>query len=163
MGRIVVGVDGSSDSKAALQWAVDEARRRGDEVIPVYVYGLSDEHNPFLAAYASFASTSSAEQTAKDAMRWQEERGEATHRQAQGVVTSLVREVAGENPDVTVTPIAVPGGRPARALLERSRECSMLVVGARGRGGFRGLRLGSVAEKCVRHADCSVMVIRGKG
>jgi nucleotide-binding universal stress UspA family protein len=160
MGRIVVGVDGSEDSKAALRWAIGEAARHGHDVTAVYVYGLSAEHNPFLSAYSSFASTSSAKQTAGDALRWQEERAEATQRQAEGVLSSAVREVQGEDSPVTVDRVVAPGGRPARTLLDEAGNCELLVLGARGRGGFRGLRLGSVAEKCVRHADCSVMVVR---
>jgi nucleotide-binding universal stress UspA family protein len=160
MGRIVVGVDGSEDSKAALRWALGEAARHGDDITAVYVYGLSDEHNPFLAAYSSFASSSSARQTAGDATRWQEERAEATHRQAEGVLASVVNEVRDEGSQVAVDPIVTPGGRPARTLLDQAKDCDLLVLGARGRGGFRGPRLGSIAEKCVRHADCSVMVIR---
>lgn len=160
MGRIVVGVDGSAASKAALAWAVDEARRRGDKVIAVYVYGLTDEHNPFLAAYSSFTGGESARRTAVDAQRWQEERAAATHQQAEGLLASSLRDAIGGATDVAVTQVAVPGGRATRALLEHARDGSLLVVGARGRGGFRGLRLGSVAEKCVRHAAGSVMVVR---
>jgi nucleotide-binding universal stress UspA family protein len=160
MGRIVVGVDGSDDSKAALRWAIEEAGRRGDDVRAVYVYGLSDEHNPFLAAYASFASSTSATRSAEDAVRWQEGRAEATHRQAEGVLSSVVREVRDPDSEVAVDLVVAPGGRPARTLLDEADDCSLLVLGARGRGGFRGLRLGSIAEKCVRHAQCSVMVVR---
>ena len=161
MGRVVVGVDGSADSKAALRWAIDEAARWGDDVKAVYVYGLSDEHNPFLAAYASFASSSSATRSAEDAIKWREERAEATRSQAEGLLSSAVREVRDPGSDVAVDLAVVPGGRPARALLDEARGCNLLVVGARGHGGFRGLRLGSIAEKCVRHAPCSVMVVRG--
>lgn len=160
MGRIVVGVDGSDQAKAALRWAVDAARQQGDEVVAVYVYGLTEEHNPFLAAYSSFASGTSAKQAAGDAQRWREERSAALHRQAEGVLATSVREVAEANPDVSISSSVVPGGKAARGLLDEASDCSLLVVGARGRGGFRGLRLGSVAEKCVRHAGCSVTVVR---
>lgn len=160
MGRIVVGVDGSADSRAALAWAVGEARHRGDDVVVVHVYGLTDEHNPYLTAFSSFGSGASARQTVGESQRWREERSEATYRQATGVLASIVSEAVGADPGVGIEQRAVPGGRPARALLEEARDCAQLVVGARGRGGFRGLRLGSVAEKCVRHGPCSVMVVR---
>jgi nucleotide-binding universal stress UspA family protein len=160
MARIVVGVDGSADSRAALRWAVDEARRRDADVAAVYVYGLTEEHNPFLAAYSSFASGSSAKQAAGDAQRWREERQEELQRQADGVLASIVRDEVPADTDVKVERSALPGGRPARALLDEASDCSLLVIGARGRGGFKGLRLGAVAEKCVRHADCSVIVVR---
>lgn len=160
MGRIVVGVDGSPDSRAALDWAINEARFRSEDVKAVYVYGLSAEHNPFLATYSSFASASSAQQSAEQARNWQEQREEATYRQAAGVLSSVVHEVSEANPGVEIEQMTVGGGRPARSLLQQAQDCSLLVVGARGHGGFRGLRLGSIAEKCVRHAPCAVMVAR---
>lgn len=160
MGRIVVGVDGSADSKAALAWAVEEARLRGEDLRVVYVFGISDEHNPYLAAYASFGGGTSAEQAASEAQRWREERAEATRRQAQGIVESLVDEVVDDDAGVRIDPVAVAGGRPGRVLIKESGDCSLLVVGSRGRGGFKGLRLGSIAEKCVRHAPCTVTVVR---
>jgi nucleotide-binding universal stress UspA family protein len=160
MGRIVVGVDGSGDSMAALRWAVDEASRTGDEIRAVYTYGHSDEHNPFLATFSSFASGSTAQQTAEQAQKWQEEKDADFHRQAAAVISGMVGEATQDHPEVKVVPVAVPGGRPSRALLREAGNCSLLVVGARGKGGFRGLRLGSVAEKCVRHAPCTVMVVR---
>jgi nucleotide-binding universal stress UspA family protein len=158
MGRIVVGVDGSTDSKEALAWAVDQARQYGHTVRAVYVYGLAEEHNPFLAAYASFASGTSGVQTAGQAQRWQEERDAAVHQQASELLAGVVRGI--DTGGVRVDQVAMPGGRPARALIEQTKDCVTLVVGARGHGGFRGLRLGSIAEKCVRHAPCSVMVTR---
>jgi nucleotide-binding universal stress UspA family protein len=162
MGQIVVGVDGSADAEAALRWAIEEARRHGDSVRAVYVYGLSSEHNPFLTAYASLPTATGAKRTAEDAQRWREERAEATRLQAEGELSSIVGGVMDEQSDVKVATVAVGGGRPAQALLEQASDCALLVVGARGRGGFRGLRLGSIAEKCVRHAPCSVMVVRAK-
>ncbi len=54
----------------------------------------------------------------------------------------------------------VESGDPAAVLLRRSEGADMLVVGSRGHGGFDRLLMGSVSEKCVRHATCSVIVIR---
>lgn len=50
---------------------------------------------------------------------------------------------------------------PARALVEAAERADLLVVGTRGHGGFRQLLLGSVAEQCLRHAPCNVLVVRG--
>jgi nucleotide-binding universal stress UspA family protein len=54
-------------------------------------------------------------------------------------------------------------GAPAGVLVDVSHEASLLVVGSRGRGGFAGLLLGSVAQHCVQHAACPVVVVRAGG
>jgi nucleotide-binding universal stress UspA family protein len=49
---------------------------------------------------------------------------------------------------------------PARALLEAAIGADLLVVGSRGRGGMKGLLLGSVSQQCIHHAPCPVVVVR---
>ena len=66
---------------------------------------------------------------------------------------------AGIDPAVPVT-CHVVHRAPARGLIESGEGADLLVVGARGRGGFRGLLLGSVSDQVVRHAPCPVTVIR---
>jgi nucleotide-binding universal stress UspA family protein len=56
--------------------------------------------------------------------------------------------------------VAVVDRRPSRAIVERSRHADLVVVGSRGRGGFAGLKLGSVSEQVTRHAKAPVLVIR---
>lgn len=51
-------------------------------------------------------------------------------------------------------------GTPASVLLHAARGATLLVVGSRGRGGFAGLLLGSVAQHCAQHAECPVVVVR---
>ena len=67
----------------------------------------------------------------------------------------------GRYPDVVVQPKLVRD-RPARALVERSRYASLLVVGARGRGDLTGLVLGSVSRALLHHGDCPVVVVRNR-
>ncbi|GLZ77740.1 universal stress protein [Actinorhabdospora filicis] len=66
---------------------------------------------------------------------------------------------AGRYPDVPVE-ARHASGRAAQALVECSAGASLLVVGSRGRGGFKGLLLGSVSQAAVTHASCPVMVVR---
>ena len=160
MARILVGIDGSDDSKAALRWALEEARDKGYSVRALYVYGFNEEQNPFLAVYTSFGSDSAAAMSADHAHQWEAEREEAARRQATEHLSSIVRAVRAETDGPKIDEVVISSGRPARALLDQAGDCLTLAVGARGRGGFRGLRVGSVAEKCVRHAPCSVMVAR---
>jgi nucleotide-binding universal stress UspA family protein len=53
-------------------------------------------------------------------------------------------------------------GEAAEMLVARSEQADLLVVGSRGRGGFRGLLLGSVSQYCVTHAHCPVLVVRSE-
>jgi nucleotide-binding universal stress UspA family protein len=65
------------------------------------------------------------------------------------------------DPTLSVT-CHVTHGSPARGLIESAVGADLLVVGARGLGGFAGLVLGSVSDQCVRHAPCPVTVVRSR-
>lgn len=149
MGRIVTGVDGSTQSQRALQWAVEEARVHGWEVEAVYVF----EHTPSWQLYAY------GEGVTVGSEQWTRENRDATARTAQSLVDEMVAEV--HNPErVPVAAVTVEDRRPARALVERSRAADMLVIGSRGRGGFRGLLLGSVGQQCAQYAACPLVLMR---
>ena len=84
-----------------------------------------------------------------------EEYSEAVHEE----LVSDARAIVEKHPTVSVGYRAVHAD-PATALMDVSHDAGMLVVGSRGRGGFAGLVLGSVSERCVRHAECPVLVVR---
>ncbi|HSL58065.1 MAG TPA: universal stress protein [Acidimicrobiales bacterium] len=141
MGQIVVGVDGSTNSRAALRWALDEAQRRGATVAAVAAWNFPTY------AYTGVAvapPTAEIEQAAREGL------AEA--------VREEVTAVAGEHPSVEITQVVLEGP-PAATLIEASRDAELLVVGSRGLGGFRGLLLGSVSHQVSSHAHCPVVVV----
>jgi nucleotide-binding universal stress UspA family protein len=139
MGPIVVGVDGSPEAAAALRWALDEARLRGTtvEAVRAWMFPMAD------AIHAAAADV-----LVRDIAQASEEQ-----------LDRAVDDVAGLDPGVKIERRVVEGP-PARVLAEAAVGAELLVVGSRGRGGFAGLLLGSVAQQCVHHAPCPVVVIR---
>jgi nucleotide-binding universal stress UspA family protein len=137
-GTIVVGVDGSDESKEALRWALGEARLRGARVVALraWIY-------PALAAGGLIPVTADlVEQLSAN---------------EQKELAATVAEVAGES-DVEVEQVVVEDA-PARALVAASEGADLLVVGTRGHGGFSGLLLGSVSQQCAHHASCPVVIV----
>lgn len=139
MTRIVVGVDGSTSSKAALAWALAEAELHGWSVTAVMAWSFLDQRH--ISAGDRFDPRYD-ERSAEDALR--------TH----------VAEAIGPTAAARVEQRAVCD-LPAAALLDQAKRAGLLVVGARGLGGFRGLLLGSVSQQCLEHAPCPVAVVRG--
>jgi nucleotide-binding universal stress UspA family protein len=136
---IVVGVDGSTSSRDAIRWAVDEARLRKTKVEAVYAW-----QSPLVVGFQYIPS---------DLID-----PDALDRHAQEIVDAAVAEV-GDPSDVEIETRAVEG-LPARVLLAASSEADLLVLGSRGRGGFSELLLGSVGQQCVHHAVCPVVIVR---
>lgn len=151
MGTIVVGVDGSPESRNALQWAVEEARLRGATVRAVHVYDV-----PGVAWEAYAGPTVTSEQMAE--LEVGRQRGAAeSHASATALVEQAVADL-GQTEDVNVDAVALHG-RPAPKLIDESRNADLLVVGSRGRGGFTELLLGSVSHQCAQHAVCPVVIL----
>jgi nucleotide-binding universal stress UspA family protein len=75
------------------------------------------------------------------------------------VLEGLVAELEQQNPPVDIR-TSIEEGSPAKVLIERSKECDLMVVGHRGHGGFAGMLLGSVSQHLVAHAHCPVVVVR---
>jgi len=88
--------------------------------------------------------------------------GAAARAQAQALVDEMVDRALATAPDLDVTGQVV-AGRAAATLADLSADAALLVVGARGRGGFTGLLLGSVSTHLAAHSVCPVIVIRPEG
>lgn len=140
--RIVVGVDGSASSLAALRWAVHQAELTGGTVDAIVAWQMPSSMTGFGFAPVAVADGSEMEQTAQRAL------------------DHAVRQVVGPEGGPVVRRLVVEGF-PAPVLLGASAGADLLVLGSRGRGGFSGALLGSVGQHCVRHARCPVVIIRG--
>lgn len=140
MQRIVVGVDGSPNAKAALRFALEEAEIRGAAVHAVMAW-----HLPYYGGMAGMPLPVDA-----DAI-------EGSYRAELAAAVDAV--VAGS--DATVQRHLVQG-TPAGVLLDAAAEAAMLVVGSRGHGGFVGLLLGSVSQQVAAHAPCPVVIVPGE-
>lgn len=142
MEKIVVGIDGSQVSRAALRWAVEDARVRGAEVVALHAYEV-----PAPAPDASPTAPVDLPGLVTE-----------VHESAVQFVTEIVEEVVGNAVTVNVAPIPVED-TPAKALLDAARDADLLVVGSHGLG-FSELLLGSVSLECAQHAACPVLIYR---
>jgi nucleotide-binding universal stress UspA family protein len=133
---IVVGVDGSPESAAALAWAVEEARLRQAKLHIVHAF----------PALMSFFGTTAHEY-------YPQVEKEAQERFA------AILAAAPPMDDLEVVHTIVPGN-PAEVLVDESKGATMLVVGSRGHGSFRGMLLGSVSIHTAQLAHCPVLVVR---
>ena len=137
--RIVVGVDASAESKAALRWAARYAAGIGADLDVVHAWHALDEH-AWLQSLPPPADP-----------------------------TDIARKALAHVVDEVLTPgslrvqTSVVEGHAAEVLVNASKGAEMLVVGNRGFGGFDGLLLGSVSGHCATHASCSVVIVRSTG
>jgi nucleotide-binding universal stress UspA family protein len=152
VGTVLVGVDGSAPSRAALGWAADEARLRTAVLKVVYVY----EHTPAWQLYGYGLEAPMAVTTDVASGSAADDATEAASH-AQRLVDQMVADL--DLRELDVQRVAYQDRRPARALVELSRDADVLVLGSRGRGGFAGLVLGSVSQQCINHAYCPVVVL----
>ncbi|MFI0266639.1 universal stress protein [Streptomyces luteogriseus] len=135
--RVVVGVDGSPASRAALRWAVRHAGMVDGAVEAVYVW-----------------DTPSARGWSGPAADTDFDLEQARERFAQEV-----RAVIPGEPPPRLRERLVQGD-PSEALIQASEGAELLVVGRRGIGGFARAMLGSVSQRCAQHAACPVVVVR---
>lgn len=140
-GPVVVGVDRSPEARLAVAVAFQEAALRGLSVMVIYAFNLA------------------AAEDAWDATTWDPDGVQLTQ-----ALTAMVRDVTvdaeQQHPDVPVE-IRIERGRPQEVLVEASRNAAVVVVGSRGRGGFRGLLLGSTSKHVLRESHSPVIVSRG--
>lgn len=164
MHSVVVGVDGSEHSVAALRLAVVEARWRSVGLHVVYVYEPARTSHAASAASVVAGGTWTAPDTATTVLESARRRDTADRAEAQRHAEGWLRQfVHGHDIDlagVDVQLSAVGEEHPAAALVRLSRDADLLVVGSRGLGGFAGVLLGSISQHCVRHATCPVLVAR---
>lgn len=137
--EVVVGVDGSEESAAALRWAARQADLTGATLLLVTAWEI-----PALA-YGSFMAIPPDQFSFSDA--------------ADALLAAAVTDFRTEHPDLKVATRVVQGP-PALALLHASEGADLLVVGSRGHGAFAGMLLGSVSAHCVSHSSCPVVVVR---
>lgn len=140
--RLVVGVDGSPGSRAALRYALTAAVARDadlevESAVPLQLYWMGNYPvSPSLIATLRSGTESRVE----------------------ALLDEVRAEVAPELPRDRVRVFATGGGA-AQTLLERAEGADLLIVGSRGRGAVRSALLGSVALRCVAAAPCPVVVV----
>ena len=140
-GPVVVGVDGSEVSRRATEVAFEEAQARGCELIAVHTWIDSQMQAPV----AGFSIS--------------DERWEAVEQEKSEFLENYLHEFAQAYPDVQVRKI-ITQDRPVRALTEAAEGAQLLITGSHGRGGFKGMLLGSTSRALLQSAPCPMMVVR---
>lgn len=140
-GPIVVGIDGSAVSEKATEYAFAEASARGAELHAVHTW-------MDMQVQASLAGLAAAQQ------QWQ-----VVEQEQHALLAERLAGFQQEFPDVVVKKI-VTRDRPVRALCDASEGAQLLVVGSHGRGGFKGMLLGSTSRALLQSAPCPMMVVR---
>jgi nucleotide-binding universal stress UspA family protein len=142
LGPVVAGVDGAAESASALNVAFQEADFRRVDLVTVHSWTgpVSTGPGDMLSLVYDV-----------DAVRRKEE----------AVLAQALAAHAESFPDVMVRGEVVHG-RAAKTLVQYSKQAQLVVVGARGRGGFAGLLLGSVSQQVLHHSECPVLIVPRK-
>lgn len=146
-GAIVVGVDGSDASGAALTWAADEARLRSAPLVAVYAWSFIPPQpigDPGMLAVPAgdLAGQLGAESDV-----------------ARQALAAAVSDALGEDSGVDVEQKLVEG-EPGDVLVAESESAELVVVGSHGRSGLKAALLGSVSRHVATHAACPVVVVK---
>jgi nucleotide-binding universal stress UspA family protein len=140
MSGIVVGIDSSSHSLAALEWAMREAAAHGEpltvvtvEIVVASGWGGSQVYG------ADYELRDKAQKAAEEA------------------VAATAKKLGDAVPQSVTVRAAF--GQPAEQLLEAAKDADHLIIGRRGTGGFNRLTLGSVSSQVAHHAACPVTIV----
>lgn len=140
---VMVGYDGSAASEVAVQWAAREAVARRLPLV------LAHAFTPPIGGFADgYISSVGADVV------------ESMRTSAESAVAAMAERIVAQYPGLDVHKEILIAS-PSAALIEASSQATMLVVGSRGLGGFRGLILGSVGVQTATHAHCPTIVVRG--
>lgn len=140
-GPVVIGVDGSEVSHKATEAAFAEASARGADLIAVHTW-------MDMQLQSSLAGLSAAQAD------WPE-----VEREQKDLLDENLAELEKQYPDVQVKKV-ITRDRPVRALSDAAAGAQLLVVGSHGRGGFKGMLLGSTSRALLQSAPCPLMVVR---
>jgi nucleotide-binding universal stress UspA family protein len=152
MGIIVVGIDGSPNSDAALRWALAQARLTASRLRVVHVY--PDPPALLVDGSMGIGGMPAPSVTAGD----NEQFRQAAEDRAGGLIDEALRRVEGKQEGVEIEASPQPG-RAAGTLIQSAQGADLLVVGSRGHGGFLGLLLGSVSQQCAQHPPCPLVIV----
>jgi nucleotide-binding universal stress UspA family protein len=138
---VVVGVDGSAESAAAVAWAARYAKAMGATVRAVLAWHFPTTAGVPPVGITPPSVTAEVEQSRRDVLD-------------QAIATAF------GDPAVVPVERKIVYGHAAQVLIDESKDADLLVVGSRGHGAFTGMMLGSVSTHCVTHAECPVTVVR---
>lgn len=137
---VLVGFDGSDHARSALQFGASEALRRKTTLTVVTAYAVPVPIYPNMASLPS------------------EPEDRARRKNAEATLDVAEKYLDDYTGDLI---LAVAEGNPTGTLADLSKQAQLVVVGARGRGGFIGQLLGSVAAALPAHAHCPTIVFPG--
>lgn len=139
-GQVIVGYDGSEGSELALRWAAITAKQRGRTLEVLTTWSMP-------AADLGMGAAALVQQDLVDELR---KEAQATNDTGLEVAAELGANAIGE----------IVAGRAASAMVNRSEDAEMVVVGSHGTGGLTGFLLGSISRQVATHASCPTVVVR---
>lgn len=140
-GPVVVGVDGSSVSRKALQIAFKEASARKAPLRAVHAWSDAQFHTSYVGVVESQSNLDKLVEDQKQ------------------LLSDELAPLREQFPDVEIEQV-VERERPIQSLKEASKDAQLLVLGSHGRGGFKGMLLGSTSRALLQYAPCPMMVVR---